>query len=32
MFAQHIRQANEGADFDFLTSAFGKAAGEPAIY
>jgi dihydroxyacid dehydratase/phosphogluconate dehydratase len=32
MFAQHIQQANEGCDFDFLQTAFGKAAGEPDIY
>jgi dihydroxy-acid dehydratase len=32
MFAQHIRQANDGADFDFLETGFGRAAGEPAIY
>ncbi len=32
MFARHIRQANEGCDFDFLQSDFGKAAGEPVIY
>jgi dihydroxy-acid dehydratase len=32
MFAQHIRQANEGCDFDFLGTAFGRPSGEPAIY
>ncbi len=32
MFARHIRQANEGCDFDFLQSDFGKPAGEPVIY
>jgi dihydroxy-acid dehydratase len=32
MFSQHIRQANEGCDFDFLETGFGKPAGEPAIY
>jgi dihydroxy-acid dehydratase len=32
MFSQHIRQANEGCDFDFLQTDFGKPAGEPAIY
>ena len=32
MFAQHIRQANEGCDFDFLETGFGAAAGEPEIY
>jgi dihydroxy-acid dehydratase len=32
MFARHIRQANEGCDFDFLESGFGIPAGEPAIF
>jgi dihydroxy-acid dehydratase len=32
MFAQHVTQANEGCDFDFLTRDFGPAAGEPDIY
>jgi dihydroxy-acid dehydratase len=32
MFSQHIRQANEGCDFDFLQTDFGTPAGEPAIY
>jgi dihydroxy-acid dehydratase len=32
MFARHIRQANEGCDFDFLETGFGAAVGEPAIY
>ncbi len=32
MFAQHIQQANEGCDFDFLRSDFGETAGEPDIY
>jgi len=31
MFAQHIGQAHEGCDFDFLESGFGPAVGEPAI-
>jgi dihydroxy-acid dehydratase len=31
MFSRHIKQANEGCDFDFLESSFGKPAGEPAI-
>ena len=31
MFAQHIQQANEGCDFDFLRSEFGPSAGEPEI-
>jgi dihydroxy-acid dehydratase len=30
--AQHIRQADEGCDFDFLETAFGKPVEEPAIY
>ncbi|HYI82333.1 MAG TPA: dihydroxy-acid dehydratase, partial [Acetobacteraceae bacterium] len=32
MFNRHIRQANEGCDFDFLQTEFGAAVGEPAIY
>ena len=32
MFSQHIKQANEGCDFDFLETSFGAAVGEPAIY
>ena len=32
MFSRHIRQANEGCDFDFLTTGFGAPVGEPAIY
>jgi dihydroxy-acid dehydratase len=32
MFSQHIEQANEGCDFDFLKTAFGKPVGEPDIY
>jgi dihydroxy-acid dehydratase len=32
MFSRHIRQANEGCDFDFLETDFGAAVGEPAIY
>jgi len=32
MFSKHIRQANEGCDFDFLESNFGRVAGEPAIF
>ena len=31
MFTRHIAQANEGCDFDFLTTAFGAPVGEPAI-
>jgi dihydroxy-acid dehydratase len=30
--AQHIRQADEGCDFDFLETSFGKPVEEPAIY
>ena len=32
MFSRHIRQANEGCDFDFLTTGFGAPVPEPAIY
>ena len=32
MFSQHISQADQGCDFDYLTREFGKAAGEPDIY
>ncbi len=32
MFTRHIRQANEGCDFDFLETSFGTPVGEPAIY
>ena len=32
MFSRHIRQANEGCDFDFLETDFGAPVGEPAIY
>jgi dihydroxy-acid dehydratase len=32
MFSKHIGQAHEGCDFDFLETAFGAPAGEPAIY
>lgn len=32
MFAQHIEQANEGCDFDFLRSGFGPTPGEPDIF
>jgi dihydroxy-acid dehydratase len=31
MFSQHIKQADEGCDFDFLETSFGKPVGEPAI-
>ena len=32
MFSKHIRQANEGCDFDFLQTDFGAPVGEPTIY
>lgn len=32
MFQKHIRQADEGCDFDFLETGFGPTVGEPAIY
>ena len=32
MFSRHIKQANEGCDFDFLETEFGKPVGEPSIY
>jgi dihydroxy-acid dehydratase len=32
VFTQHIRQANEGCDFDFLQTDFGAPVGEPSIY
>jgi hypothetical protein len=32
MFARHIGQADEGCDFDFLETAFGKPVAEPSIY
>jgi dihydroxy-acid dehydratase len=31
MFSRHIRQANEGCDFDFLETGFGPPVDEPAI-
>jgi dihydroxy-acid dehydratase len=31
LFARHIRQANEGCDFDFLETSFGPPVPEPAI-
>jgi dihydroxy-acid dehydratase len=31
MFSQHIKQANEGCDFDFLETSFGPPVAEPAI-
>jgi len=32
MFSRHIRQANDGCDFDFLQTDFGAPVGEPSIY
>ena len=32
MFLKHVTQADEGCDFDFLQSDFGRAAGEPDIF
>jgi dihydroxy-acid dehydratase len=32
MFSQHILQAEDGCDFDFLETSFGKAVSEPDIY
>jgi dihydroxy-acid dehydratase len=32
MFTQHILQADEGCDMDFLQAQFGESAGEPDIY
>jgi dihydroxy-acid dehydratase len=32
MFSRHIRQANDGCDFDFLETDFGKAVPEPDIF
>jgi dihydroxy-acid dehydratase len=31
MFSRHIKQANEGCDFDFLETSFGKPVPEPSI-
>ncbi len=31
MFSRHIKQADEGCDFDFLETAFGRAAAEADI-
>ncbi|MDE2364971.1 MAG: dihydroxy-acid dehydratase [Hyphomicrobiales bacterium] len=31
MFSQHIKQADQGCDFDFLETGFGAPVGEPAI-
>lgn len=32
MFQRHVGQADQGCDFDFLTTQFGRAAGEPDIF
>ena len=32
MFTRHIKQANDGCDFDFLETGFGAPVGEPSIY
>ncbi|WP_417447394.1 L-arabinonate dehydratase [Kangiella sp.] len=32
MYSQHIQQANEGCDFDYLESTFGETQGEPDIF
>ncbi|MDI6838802.1 MAG: dihydroxy-acid dehydratase, partial [Rhizobiaceae bacterium] len=32
MFSQHVTQADQGCDFDFLQSDFGRKAGEPDIF
>jgi dihydroxy-acid dehydratase len=32
MFSKHIKQANEGCDFDFLETSFGKPVDEPVIF
>ena len=32
MFSQHIQQADQGCDFDYLETSFGAPTGEPAIY
>lgn len=32
MFAQHVRQADEGCDFDYLEAGFGPSPGEPVIF
>ncbi|ANL49126.1 dihydroxy-acid dehydratase 3 (plasmid) [Rhizobium phaseoli] len=32
MFSRHVTQADQGCDFDFLETGFGKSAGEPDIY
>jgi dihydroxyacid dehydratase/phosphogluconate dehydratase len=32
MFSQHIKQADQGCDFDFLETGFGAPVGEPDIF
>jgi hypothetical protein len=32
MFGQHILQADQGCDFDFLETSFGAPVPEPVIY
>ena len=32
MFARHIKQADEGCDFDFLETDYGAPVEEPAIF
>ena len=32
MFSRHIRQADQGCDFDFLETDFGRPVDEPSIY
>ncbi len=32
IFSKHVSQADEGCDFDFLQTDFGRTAGEPEIY
>jgi dihydroxy-acid dehydratase len=32
MFSNHIRQADEGCDFDFLSTDYGAPVEEPAIF
>jgi dihydroxy-acid dehydratase len=32
MYSRHVTQADQGCDFDFLQSDFGRTAGEPDIF
>lgn len=32
LFSKHVTQADQGCDFDFLQTDFGRSAGEPAIF